>query len=113
MVLLCVAALANSGLVYASGGKHGFFVASLAVAACVLAALFDAFTLRIPNNLTYTAALLGLALNGLAPVLRLLHAETAVTWLGAAGIKESVLGLLACGCWDWRGIWRRGSMEEI
>jgi prepilin peptidase CpaA len=97
VVLMCVAALGNSGLVYASGGRHGFFVASLAAAVCVLAALFDAFTLRIPNNLTYTAALLGVALNGLSPVLGLLHADTAVTWLGAAGIRESLLGFLACG----------------
>jgi prepilin signal peptidase PulO-like enzyme (type II secretory pathway) len=97
VVLMCLAAVANSGLVYASGGKRGFFVASLAMGVCVLAALFDAFTLRIPNNLTYTAALLGLALNGLSAVLGLLHADTAVTWLGAAGIKESLLGLLACG----------------
>jgi prepilin peptidase CpaA len=95
--LMCAAALANGGLVYANGGRRGFFIASLATAVCVLAALFDAFTLRIPNCLTYTAALLGLALNGLSPVLGLLHADTAVTWLGAAGIKESLLGLGACG----------------
>jgi hypothetical protein len=97
VVLICLAAVGNSGLVYTSGGKRGFFVASLAAGVCVLAALFDAFTLRIPNYLTYTAAMLGLALNGLAAVLALLHADTAVTWLGAAGIKESLLGLLACG----------------
>ena len=69
---------------------------ALAAGVCVLAALFDAFTLRIPNNLTYTAALAGLALNGLSSALGL-HATTAVTWLGAAGIKESLLGLAACG----------------
>jgi hypothetical protein len=97
VMLMCVGALANSGLVYASGGRRGFFVASLAAAVCVLAALWDAFALRIPNQLTYTAALLGLALNGLSAVLGLLHADTAVTWLGAAGIRESLLGLVACG----------------
>jgi prepilin peptidase CpaA len=97
VVLMCVAALGNSGLVYVNEGKHGFFIASLAGVVCVLAALFDAFTLRIPNNLTYTAAMLGLALNGLSPVLGLLHADTAVTWLGAAGIQESLLGLVVCG----------------
>jgi hypothetical protein len=94
--LISFAALVNGGLVYAAGGKQGFFLGALATAACVLAALFDAFTLRIPNYITYTAALVGLGLNALVPVLGALHADMIITWLGAPGWKESLLGFGAC-----------------
>jgi prepilin peptidase CpaA len=91
-----LAALANAGMVFVSHGARGYFLAALACAVCILAALFDGFTGRIPNPLTYTAALVGLGLNGITPLLLRLHAQSASTWLGAPGVKESLLGFAIC-----------------
>jgi prepilin peptidase CpaA len=94
--LICLAALVNCGLVYACAGQRGFFLGSLAAVACILAAFFDAFTLRIPNYITYTAALVGLALNAVVPLFELMHADALITWLGAAGWQQSLIGFGAC-----------------
>ena len=97
VVLISLAAVANAGLIFAGGGSRGFFIPALAAAACLLAAFFDAFTLRIPNHITYSAALLGLAVNAAMPLLARFHANAAITWFGAPGATESLLGLLICG----------------
>jgi prepilin signal peptidase PulO-like enzyme (type II secretory pathway) len=68
----------------------------LAVAVCGLAGLFDAWTTRIPNRLTYVAILMGLGLNEAAGVAERVHWEAAVRWLGAAGPAQSVLGFGVC-----------------
>lgn len=100
ILLASASAVAASGLVFAAGGTRGFFVPLLAAAVCLVAAFWDVLTGRIPNALTYTAMLAGLALNGAAPVLIWLGQGTAVTWLGGPGMRESLLGFGACaGMW--------------
>lgn len=97
IILPVLAALLNALLVYFTGGSRGFFLPSLATLICLLAALFDAFTHRIPNHLTYGAILAGLFLNSLVPLLQRLHAQSAITFLGAPGWRQCLLGLLVCG----------------
>ena len=78
---------------------HGYFVAVLAIVVCVLAALLDACTRRIPNTLTYVAILGGLAINLLAAGLAYGsagHPGTVAQWLGAPGITQSLLGFAVC-----------------
>ena len=66
-----------------------------------MAALFDGFTARIPNPLTYTTLLLGLAINAGAALLAHYHLHLALTWLAAPGLTQSLLGL---GVW-WIAHW--------
>src|SRR5689334_10533292 len=61
IVILSISAFTASLLVMLTHAREGFFVPVLATVVCILAALFDAWTSRIPNPLTYTAILLGLA----------------------------------------------------
>jgi hypothetical protein len=85
------AALLNAGLILATGGTHGYLLPLLAVLMCVVAACFDGYCGRIPNPLTYTGVLVGLAINLLIPPLQYLHADAALVWLGAPGPRESLL----------------------
>jgi prepilin peptidase CpaA len=96
ILLSCSSAVVTAILVAVAKGHHGYFLPSLAAFVCLLAALFDAFTARIPNTLTYPAVLAGLLLNGLAPLLELLHAHSAVVFLGAVGPASSFAGFLIC-----------------
>ena len=96
VVLGCVAAVLSSGLVVAVHGTRGFFLPVVAVLVCLLAALFDGCTARIPNPLTYPAIVLGLALNGMVPVLEWMNGHAAVVWLGVAGPTSSLEGFGAC-----------------
>lgn len=95
-ILLSLAAIGAAAMVAAVHGARGFFLPSLAILICLLASLFDGWTHRIPNHLTYPAILIGLALNGLAPLLDALHLHTASVWLGAAGWQSSGAGFLIC-----------------
>ena len=96
--VLSLSATISAALVVGAHGTRGFFLPVLAAAVCVLAALFDARTGRIPNPLTYTAILLGLGLNALMPLL-----QTARQGSGdlarAAGPKASLWGSPCCGIW--------------
>jgi len=96
IILLSLAALASSLLVVTYHGSRGFFLPTLAAMLCMLAALFDGYTARIPNPLTYPAILLGLFLNGITPGLEFLHAHPAVVWLGAVTPSASLAGFAVC-----------------
>jgi prepilin signal peptidase PulO-like enzyme (type II secretory pathway) len=99
VLLVSLSAVISSILVMGLHTSRGFFVAVLTAGVCILAALFDAWTMRIPNPLTYTAILLGIALNLLSSGLvrfGSLHADTVVRWLGAPGISQSLLGFGVC-----------------
>jgi prepilin signal peptidase PulO-like enzyme (type II secretory pathway) len=96
VVLACLAAVVSSGLVMAAHGARGFFLPVVAMLVCLLAALFDGYTARIPNPLTYPAIVLGLLLNGMVPVMDWMNAHAAVVWLGAAGPASSLMGFGAC-----------------
>jgi prepilin signal peptidase PulO-like enzyme (type II secretory pathway) len=96
IMLLSLAAIVNALLVVANHAARGFFVPVLAAAICLLAALFDACTTRIPNALTYTAILLGIAVNAAGSLLLLNHADTATRWLAAPTLSQSLLGFGAC-----------------
>lgn len=76
--------------------NHGYFVLSCTTLICVLAAWFDAATTRIPNPLTYTAVVLGLVLSLLAAGLKVAHLVAPVTWLGAPGPMDALLGFGMC-----------------
>ncbi|HVS72975.1 MAG TPA: A24 family peptidase [Phycisphaerae bacterium] len=98
-LLLCAAALLALLQTRASHGLAGNFVGMLTLLICALAALFDAWTARIPNRLTYTAILAGLALNALAGASTHFPAHSAhllQRWLSAAGPAESLLGFALC-----------------
>jgi prepilin signal peptidase PulO-like enzyme (type II secretory pathway) len=100
ILLLSLSAILASAMVFAAHGARGFFVPLLAGLVCLVAAAFDGCTGRIPNPLTYTAALAGLALNAAMPALAALHQNTAVTFLGGPGLQQSLLGFAACaGLW--------------
>ncbi|MGN6367686.1 MAG: prepilin peptidase [Phycisphaerae bacterium] len=99
ILLASLSALISSILVIGFHSPRGFFIPILAICVCTLAALFDAWTMRIPNPLTYTAILLGISLNLLSSTLAHLdsrYADTAVRWLAAPGISQSLLGFGVC-----------------
>jgi prepilin signal peptidase PulO-like enzyme (type II secretory pathway) len=77
-------------------GADGFFLPMMAILVCLLAALFDGWTRRIPNQLTYPAIVLGLALNGVLPLLEVLKLRSAAVWLGGVGWQSSGGGFLIC-----------------
>jgi prepilin signal peptidase PulO-like enzyme (type II secretory pathway) len=93
-ILLCLAAICNAALILST--RQGFFIPLLATLLCSLAALFDGWTARIPNHLTYPAILLGLLLNALIPLLDRLHLTSALVWLHAPGLQLSLMGFAAC-----------------
>ncbi|HVX84531.1 MAG TPA: A24 family peptidase [Phycisphaerae bacterium] len=98
-LLLSAAALLALLQTRASHGLAGNFVGILTLLICALAALFDAWTARIPNRLTYIAILAGLALNALAGASTHFPAPTGdilQRWLSAAGPAESLLGFALC-----------------
>jgi prepilin signal peptidase PulO-like enzyme (type II secretory pathway) len=99
ILLFSLAATLASLLTLTTRSNQGFFVPTLATLTCILAALFDGFTTRIPNPLTYTALLLGLALNALAsfilaqPHINIPQEPVVVTFLAAPGIYQSLIAL--------------------
>jgi len=96
IVLISLAAFVASMLVIFTQAREGFFVPVLAGVVCLLASLFDAWTARIPNPLTYTAILLGLTLSVLALVLDYAHFPVAVKWLAAPNVTYSFAGFFIC-----------------
>lgn len=96
IILLALSAFAASLLTMTTHGQRGFFTITLATTLCLLAALFDAWTTRIPNWLTYTAIVVGLVTNVVASICTLQHFDVAQRWLAAPGINESLLGFAVC-----------------
>jgi len=96
ILTLSIAALANALLLYLNHGTRGFFLPLVACVCCSLAAVFDAFVQRIPNQLTYPAVLLGLSMNLLVPAFHAMHADTVNVWLGAVGPRDALYGFGAC-----------------
>jgi prepilin peptidase CpaA len=100
--LLSVAAVLSAALVVGARGSAGFFLPVLSIGVCILAAMFDASTGRIPNRLTYTAILAGLLFNALGTVFQLVHLPVAATWLGTgatawgSGLADSLAGFAVC-----------------
>jgi prepilin signal peptidase PulO-like enzyme (type II secretory pathway) len=72
------------------------FVPIVSACVCLVAGLFDGWTQRIPNPLTYTAVLLGVGLNGLATLMTAMHIDTGVTWIGAVGFVPSIAAVVFC-----------------
>jgi Flp pilus assembly protein protease CpaA len=96
IILISLSALAASLLVFLTHAAHGFFVGALACFFCIIAALFDGFTARIPNQLTYTAFVLGLAINLLAAGLAQVPVHSAMLWLAAPGLFQCLLAIGVC-----------------
>ena len=96
VLLVSLAAVGNAILIYFSGGRSGYLLLFLAANLTLLAALFDGWTQRIPNPLTYTAILLGLALNACAWGADSFHVSSVTIWLGSAGFLSSLGGFLVC-----------------
>jgi len=98
IILLSLSAVLASllTLTHRPSPANGYFATTLATLICILAALFDAWTTRIPNPLTYTAALLGLALSSIAWLCAAHHFSTAVIWLGAPSLNQSLAGFAVC-----------------
>lgn len=87
-----VAVAWTGSLITALAGHGGHLAATLCLVMLLAATAFDAATSRIPNELTYPAMVIGLALGCAAH----LGGEPA-RLAGSAGAAQSVLGLLACG----------------
>jgi prepilin peptidase CpaA len=96
ILLLSLSATFASLYTISRGGKAGIFVPALAIGVCILAALFDARSARIPNPLTYIATLVGLAVAGISAILAANNFTTAVTWLAAPPFAYSVAGFATC-----------------
>jgi prepilin peptidase CpaA len=95
--LLALAAIGAAIVAFTRGAPpDGLYLPILALLVCFVAAWHDAATSRIPNALTYTAILVGLGLNMLAPLLHLLDAHVALQWLGASGALSALLGFALC-----------------
>ncbi len=75
-------------------GQAGL-ISGICFLVCAVAAGHDAATSRVPNPLTYTAILLGLALNCLPGILRL-AGISATDWIGAVGPTQSLMGFGLC-----------------
>ncbi|MGA2499353.1 MAG: A24 family peptidase [Tepidisphaeraceae bacterium] len=78
------------------GGRDASLLPTLCLVLCLLATSFDAATSRIPNQLTYTAILLGLIANILPVAVRLATPGLKLGFLAAVGPAQSLLGMLAC-----------------
>jgi prepilin signal peptidase PulO-like enzyme (type II secretory pathway) len=107
VVVVSLSALVASLLVMGVHGKQGYFAGVLATTVCLLAALFDAFTARIPNQVTYPAAAAGVIINLAATIYTWLHFEKTVTWLAAPGIEQSLWALAVCVPLALVGMWFR------
>ncbi len=92
--LLLSLAVAATALVahFRAGPPTGIFVPALAFLVCIVATAFDAATGHIPNQLTYPAVGIGLAINQLAPW----AAVRLYPWLGAVAPSASLIGLAMC-----------------
>ncbi len=98
VLLLAGSAVLASTLQIALGRPdEGLFLLLATVGLCAVASWFDAATWRIPNQLTYTAILLGLAVNGLVSLGWAGDIQLIGQWAGAPGIASSLLGLAVCG----------------
>lgn len=97
VLLLSLAAIISSIAMLGAQAKHGLFIYTLTILICLLAAVTDAATMRVPNALTYPAILLGLLLNCIFVLFKLLHWDAGAQWLGAAGPVQSLVGLAVCG----------------
>lgn len=97
LLLSCAAVLAAAWQVGSGQREHGYFLLSLCFVVCFAATWVDIATRRIPNVLTYTAILLGLALNGLLPLLlERLDQRAALVWLGSSGALDCIQGFGLC-----------------
>ena len=77
--------------------QHGYFVIVAAYALAGVATFNDVALRKVPNSLTYPALLLALVLNGaVVPLLRRAEWTAALVWLGAPGMRPSLLGLGLC-----------------
>ena len=93
VLLLSVSAVIASGLqIGLASTGHGFFLLILGIGVCVLASWHDTATFRIPNVLTYTAILIGLAINGASSGFEALGFDLLNRWAGASGWHQSLLG---------------------
>ena len=75
----------------------GMYVFGLTGMICVVAALMDAATQRVPNALTYPAILCGLLLNCVPVAAKVMGFGEVERWLGAGGPNQSLMGLVMCG----------------
>ena len=97
-VWLGIVAVALAGSVIAVlGGRSASLLPTLCLVLCLLATSFDAATSRIPNQLTYTAILLGLLANSLPVAVGLIRPDLKLSFLAAVGPAQSLKGMLACG----------------
>jgi prepilin signal peptidase PulO-like enzyme (type II secretory pathway) len=96
-LLLSFAALIATIAFFGVQARHGLFLYTLAILLCLLAAVTDAATMRVPNALTYPAILLGLLLNCVPVAMKLLHLGAGAAWMGATGPVQSLMGLAVCG----------------
>lgn len=94
----CVAAVIASAIQIGLGRPdHGVFLITLCFLVCIVAACLDVATRRIPNVLTYPAIGIGLLVNAmLPPLLDATGAQVAVTWSGATGLRDGLLGFGLC-----------------
>lgn len=95
---LVVVAIASAFIaqVLRHGSGAGLLLPVLTLLVCLLAASFDAATSRIPNPITYTATLAGLALNSIPALITAARGPDIGPWLGAAGIGQAFLGFGVC-----------------
>lgn len=97
LALSCAMVLASALQIRSGQREQGYFVFSLCLVVCFAAAWSDVATRRIPNVLTYPAILLGLALNGVLPlVLEAAGARSALVLLGSSGSFDCFQGFGAC-----------------
>ena len=82
-----------ASLLAALAHATGLFIPTLAFILCAIAACYDAATGPIPNPLTYTGILLGLAFNSLAAAPAM---AGAAHWLGSVGAPECLAGFGLC-----------------
>ena len=97
MILGLSAGAATIALVAFNGIGRGLFLEILCLGMLLFAAAFDSATGRIPNHLTYTGILLGLAVNCLGMLAMRASPRFYEHWLGASGPSQSFEGLLIFG----------------
>lgn len=96
MILLALAGAGSAIAAALRDQRDGLFIPALTLGFLLLAAGYDAATGRIPNPLTYTAILIGLAINAAAWGLDR-FGNAPIDWVGAVGPTQSFVGLLICG----------------
>lgn len=101
VMLACVSAVAASAWTVAAGAwgaaAEGRFALCLAAGVAAVAAVFDAGTGRIPNALTYTAALAGVLIASIATWAEASTWSAVATWLASPGLTGSLQGAAVCG----------------